>query len=52
MAGYESYVQLLTCLELEQEAASARVRRDPAVTGTRPSVGPSMQTRPAGLPNQ
>ena len=52
MAGFESYVQLLTCLELRHEVATGPVQRDPAVNGTKPSAGPPMRTRPAGLPNQ
>jgi len=52
MGGIESYVQLLTCLELRQHAATGPARRDPAVTGSRPTAGPPMRTRPAGLPGQ
>jgi hypothetical protein len=52
MGGFESYVQLLTCLELRHEVATGPVQRDPAVNGTKPSAGSPMQTRPAGLPSK
>ena len=52
MGGFESYVQLLTCLELRQDVAKGPVQRDPAVIGSRPTAGSPMRTHPAGLPNQ
>jgi hypothetical protein len=52
MAGMESYVQLLTCLELREDVVTGPAQRDPAVTGTRPAAGPPMRTRPAGLPDR
>jgi len=50
MGGIESYVQLLTCLELEHELATGPTRQNQ--TANRPAAGPAMRTRPAGLPNQ
>jgi hypothetical protein len=48
MGGVESYVQLLTCLELEQEVAAARQQGEPRVDGT----APLLKDRPAGLRRQ
>ena len=52
MGGMESYVQLLTCLELRQDVATGPTQRDPAVTGSRPAAGSPIRTRPTGLPGQ
>ena len=47
MGGVESYVQLLTCLELQQDVVAERSQ------GPRPGTdAPLMQQRPAGLPRQ
>jgi hypothetical protein len=48
MGGIESYVHLLTCIELRQHAATGPTQRDPAVTANRPTTGPT-RTRPTGL---
>lgn len=47
MAGFQSYVQLLTCLELQQDLVKGLPPADPnnALAGRR------MQNRPVGLPN-
>jgi hypothetical protein len=50
MGGIESYVQLLTCLELQQELAAGPSRQNQAAD--RPAAGPQMRTRPTGLPGQ
>jgi hypothetical protein len=44
LGGMESYVQLITCLELQQDVVRGR---DAAANGT---AGSPMLTRPAGLP--
>jgi hypothetical protein len=47
LGGVESYVQLLTCLELQQDVVAARTQ------GPRlDSDAPLMRQRPAGLPRQ
>jgi hypothetical protein len=47
LGGIESYVQLLTCLELQQGVVAARAQ------GSRiDSDAPLMRQRPAGLPRQ
>ena len=50
MGGVESYVQLLTCLELQHEVVAARSQQNWAAN--RPAGGPPMRTRPTGLPSQ
>jgi hypothetical protein len=50
MGGVESYVQLLTCLELEHELAAGRSRQNQATSP--PVAAPPMRTRPTGLPGQ
>jgi len=50
MGGVESYVQLLTCLELQHDLAAGPSGRNQ--TANRPAAGPQMRTRPAGLPGQ
>ena len=50
MGGVESYVQLLTCLELQHEVVAARSQQNRAAN--RPAGGPPMRTRPTGLPSQ
>jgi hypothetical protein len=50
MGGVHSYVQLLTCLELERDVVADRARaqsRDANETTT-----PRLQNRPAGLPSK
>jgi hypothetical protein len=49
MGGIESYVQLLTCLELRHAARTERSKTDPRfdLSG---GAAPLMQERPAGLP--
>ena len=50
MGGVHSYVQLLTCLELERDVVADRARaqsRNASETTT-----PLLQNRPAGLPNR
>jgi hypothetical protein len=46
MGGVESYVQLLTCLELQHDLAAVRSKQNQA------AKPPPMRTRPAGLPSQ
>lgn len=50
MGGVESYVQLLTCLELQHDLVAARSQQNRAAN--RPAGGPPMRTRPTGLPSQ
>lgn len=47
MGGMESYVQLLTCLELERDVAAARAQGQPRIEAEFPMTG-----RPAGLPRR
>jgi hypothetical protein len=46
LGGIESYVQLLTCIELQQDVVAARAQ------GPRDADAPLMRQRPAGLPRQ
>jgi hypothetical protein len=50
MGGVESYVQLLTCLELQHDLAAGPSKQNQAAN--RPAAGPPMRTRPTGLPGQ
>lgn len=50
MGGVESYVQLLTCLELQHDLAAGPSGHNQ--TANRPAAGPQMRTRPTGLPGQ
>jgi hypothetical protein len=50
MAGFESYVQLLTCLELTQDARKEQARADPRFSMDQPAA--PMRERPAGLPQK
>ena len=50
MGGVESYVQLLTCLELQHDLAAGPSKQNQ--TANRPAAGPPMRTRPTGLPSQ
>ena len=50
MGGVESYVQLLTCLELQHDLVAARSQQNRAAN--RRAGGPPMRTRPTGLPSQ
>jgi hypothetical protein len=50
MGGVESYVQLLTCLELQHDRAAGPSGRNQSAN--RPAAGPQMRTRPTGLPGQ
>ncbi len=47
LGGIESYVQLLTCLELQQDVVAARAQGPRLDTDA-----PLMRQRPAGLPRQ
>ena len=49
MGGVESYVQLLSCLELQHDLVAGRPQNQAA---NRPAAGPLMRTRPTGLPGQ
>jgi hypothetical protein len=46
MGGVESYVQLLTCLELQHDLVAVRSKQNQAADK------PVMQTRPSGLPSR
>lgn len=48
MGGLESYVQLLTCLELQQDARREQGKRDSRFTMDQ-QTAPLMRERPAGL---
>ena len=50
MGGVESYVQLLTCLELQHDLAAGPSKQNQAAN--RPAAGPPMRTRPTGLPGR
>jgi hypothetical protein len=48
MGGIERYLQLLTCLELEQDVAAARRQGEPRVD----AGAPLLRDRPARLPRR
>ena len=48
MGGVESYVQLLTCLELQHVLAAGPSKQ----AANRAAAGPPMRTRPTGLPGR
>jgi hypothetical protein len=50
MGGVESYVQLLTCLELQHDLVAVRSKQDQAAKGA--ADKPLMRTRPTGLPSK
>src|SRR5262245_10587174 len=50
MGGVESYVQLLTCLELQHDLVAGRSKQNQAADRT--TVAPVMRTRPTGLPSK
>jgi hypothetical protein len=49
LGGMESYVQLITCLELQVDVEKGR---DRAAASARSTGGSPMRTRPAGLPEK
>jgi hypothetical protein len=51
MGGIESYVQLLTCLELQQDARNEQSKTDPRFSMDR-QTAPLMQERPVSLPQK
>jgi len=51
MGGVESYVQLLTCLELQQDARNEQNKADPRLS-TEQQTAPMMRERPVGLPQR
>jgi hypothetical protein len=51
MGGIESYVQLLTCLELQQDARNEQSKADPRFSMDR-QTAPLMQERPVSLPQK
>lgn len=51
MGGIESYVQLLTCLELQQDARNEQSKTDPRFSMDR-QAAPMMRERPVSLPQK
>ena len=52
MGGMQSYVQLLTCLELERDVVADRARTQSRSASETTTTTPRLQNRPAGLPSR
>jgi hypothetical protein len=52
LGGFESYVQLLTCLELRRDVAAAPTQREPSIEAGGETARRQLRNRPARLPGQ